>query len=110
MRALSAGKLNNEGFSIFSKGKKVNPKKYISVFPIGIQNSVKVQLRGKLYITYKKEKESSIESQVGTFYIDNYGNYSPVDKIRFSGNMGRQRMGDALPLDFMVETKNESDS
>ena len=105
MRALAGSELNKEGFLIYSKGKKVNPKKYISVFPIGIQNSVKVQLRGKLYITYKEGKESSIESQVGTFYIDNYGNYSPVDKIRFSGEMGRQRMGDALPLDFMVEPK-----
>ena len=109
IRALSNSELNKEGFSIYSNNKKVNPKKYISVFPIGIKNSVKVQLRGKLYISYKEGEESSIESQVGTFFIDNYGNYSPVDKIRFTGNMGNQRMGDALPLDFMIETKNKSD-
>ncbi len=110
MRALSSNELNEDEFSIYSNGKKVKPKKYISIFPIGIQNSVKVQLRGKLYISYKEGKESSIDSQVGTFYIDNYGNYSPVDKIRFGGEMGRQRMGDALPMDFMIETKNKSDS
>jgi len=63
-----------------------------------------------LVIIYKEGKESSIESQIGTFYIDNYGNYSPVDKIRFGGEMGQQRMGDALPLDFKIETRNGSDS
>jgi len=101
MRSLATNQLEKEGFSIYLENTKVDPKKYISVFPTGNLNSVKVKLRRKLYIKYKNEKESSIESLAGMLYIDNFGNYSPVDKVRFGGEMGSQRMGDTLPLDFL---------
>lgn len=102
MRALSTNQLETEGYSIYLENKKVDPKKYISIFPTGNLNSVRVRLIGKLYIIYKNGKESSIESLVDMFYIDNFGNYSPVDKVRFGGEMGSQRMGDTLPLDFLL--------
>ncbi|MCK5677903.1 MAG: carboxypeptidase-like regulatory domain-containing protein [Flavobacteriaceae bacterium] len=102
MRALSTNQLEKEGYSIYLENTKVDPKKYISVFPTGNLNSVKVKLRRKLYIKYKNGKESSIESLAGMFYIDDFGNYSPVDKVRFGGEMGSQRMGDTLPLDFLL--------
>ena len=105
MRALANKQLEKEGFSIFVNNNKVDPKKYISIFPFGNQQSVKVNLKQKLFIEYKNGKESSIESLVKMFYIDNFGNYSPVEKVRFGGEMGRQRMGETLPLDFILETK-----
>ena len=102
MRALSTNQLEKEGYSIYLENTKVDPKKYISIFPTDNLNSVRVKLKGKLYVGYKNGKESSIESRVGMFYIDNFGNYSPVDKVRFGGEMGSQRMGDTLPLDFLL--------
>ena len=106
IRALSKNKLEKEGFSIYLDNNKVNPKKYIAIFPTGTQNSVKVRLKEKLYISYKNGQESSIESLTSMFYIDNFGNYSPVEKVRFGGEMGKQRMGDTLPLDFLTEPNN----
>ena len=104
MRALANNQLEKEGFSIYLDNTKVDPKKYISLFPSGDQNRIKVRLNNKLSIVYKNGNRSSIESAVNMFYINPYGNYSPVDKIRFSGYMGDQRMGDTMPLDFQLKS------
>tara|TARA_R110002073_G_scaffold123234_2_gene266829 strand:- start:10927 stop:12060 length:1134 start_codon:yes stop_codon:yes gene_type:complete len=49
------------------------------------------------------ENYSFIESLVYYFSIDSFGNYSSKDKIIFSGLMGKTRVGDALPLDYLME-------
>jgi carboxypeptidase-like protein len=102
MRALARGELEKEKYQIFLGNYPVTSKKYITVIPVdGIYN-VKVRLKERLNIMFNGEKQSSIESLVPEFYIDNFGNHSPVEKVVFAGDLGSQRMGDALPLDFLL--------
>ena len=55
-----------------------------------------------LDIFYKDVKESVIETRVEKFYIDKYGNYFPIESVLFGGYLGRQRLGDVLPLDYGI--------
>ena len=107
MRALAQKKLNKEGYRIYKGNYPVNPKKFIKVFPIENSNSVYVKLSDKLNILYKRLKQSSVESLADEFYIDHFGNHTPPETVRFGGDLGKQRMGDALPLNFLIiEHKN----
>jgi CarboxypepD_reg-like domain len=107
MRALAQEQLNEEGYRIYKGNYPVNPKRFIKVFPIENSNNVYVELRDKLSILYKGGKQSSAESLADEFYIDHFGNHTPPETVRFGGNLGKQRMGDALPLDFLItEHKN----
>jgi len=102
MRALASEKLEKERYRIYLGNYPVWPKKYITVIQIDGLNNVKVRLKDKLNIVYKGEKQSSLECLVSEFYIDNFGNHSPTEEVRFGGDLGAQRMGDALPLDFLI--------
>ncbi len=102
MRALASEKLEKEKFRIFLGNYPVWPKKYINVMPVDGLFNVKVRLRDRLNIVYDGKKQSSIESLVSEFYIDSFGNHSPTEEVRFGGDLGSQRMGDALPLDFLI--------
>ncbi len=37
------------------------------------------------------------------FFIDSFGNYSPIEAFFFIGHMGALRVGDSLPLDFELK-------
>ncbi|NOQ91456.1 MAG: hypothetical protein GQ552_01920 [Flavobacteriaceae bacterium] len=102
MRSLSSEELIKEGFQIYFEGLQVVPKKYIKIAPIDNLNSVSVRLKGRLDIIYDFEKQSSIKSLVKDFYIDSFGNHFPIEKVKFGGDLGEQRMGDALPLDYLL--------
>ena len=62
---------------------------------------MKVRISDRLNIIFNNEKKSSFESLISEFSIDNFGNHLPIDKIIFTGDLGSQAMGDALPLDFV---------
>lgn len=102
MRSLASDRLREEGYKIYLGSTQITPKKYITITPMNNVFNVKVKLRERLNIMFKNEKQSSIESLVPEFYIDNFGNHSPLEEVRFGGDLGRQRMGDALPLDFLL--------
>ncbi|NNK88181.1 MAG: hypothetical protein HKO90_07845 [Flavobacteriaceae bacterium] len=50
---------------------------------------------------YVGGRQSSVESFVDEFFIDSFGNHSPSEHVRFGGDLGRQRMGETLPLDYI---------
>ena len=102
MRALSSNELIKEGYQIYYDGLQVVPKKYIKITPMDNLNNVGVRLKDKLDIIYDFEKQSSIKSLVKDFYIDSFGNHFPIEKVKFGGDLGEQRMGDALPLDYLL--------
>jgi len=104
MRALAQEKLNANGYQIRRKGYSVSPKKYIAVIKDS-SNRVSVKLKEKLNILYKDGRQSTIEVFTDEFYIDPFGNHSPTDKVRFGGDLGMRRMGDVLPLDFLIQNK-----
>ena len=57
-------------------------------------------LKEKLDIYYKNDTESVIQTSVTEFKVDKYGNYTPIPDVLFGGEMGSQRVGDSLPLDY----------
>ncbi len=100
MRTLSKMTLETEGFHIYSSGFRVNPYNYINVQPQDSTNNVIVKLLKPVSILYNKKRQSEMQSFVNEFIIDNYGNYFPIGKVMFGGDMGSQRVGDLLPLDY----------
>lgn len=53
-----------------------------------------------LYIHYKKDNYSRLLFLTNSFLVDQYGNDNAAGKLFFSGYLGKQRMGDMLPLDY----------
>jgi len=64
-----------------------------------------VQLKDRFSVIYKNKERSYLDSQASKFYIDSFGNHSPPEAVRFGGDFGKQRMGDSLPLDFLLTSK-----
>ncbi|AUC82696.1 carboxypeptidase-like regulatory domain-containing protein [Lacinutrix sp. Bg11-31] len=99
MRAIASNKLKEEKFKIFKGSYQTDPSLHIKTFKNDTLNLTEVSLSQKLNVLCKG-KQSSIQSQVKRFFIDAYGNYSPIDKVLFGGFMAKQRVGDVLPLDY----------
>lgn len=104
MRSLASNRLLSDGYKIYLGLSQVAPNEYITIAPIDDNNSVSVRLSERLNVLYNNKKYSVFESLVSEFYIDSYGNYTPLEKVRFGGDLGKQRIGDLLPLDFSVNS------
>lgn len=103
MRALSRGKLAEEGYEINSNGIVVDPKVFFSIEPTRVLGQKKVNVSGRFQVVYRHTRVSAIDVTESSFFIDSFGNHSPVNNVKFGGDFGNQRMGDALPLDFLME-------
>jgi len=103
MRALADNKLKKEKYRFFLEDQPINDNVYIKVSPVEGNNSVQVRLEQKLNISYDHRKQSSIECKEKEFYIDSFGNYYPPGRVKLGGDLGNQRIGDALPLDYVVQ-------
>ncbi|WP_280749166.1 carboxypeptidase-like regulatory domain-containing protein [Parabacteroides sp. PF5-9] len=53
-----------------------------------------------LDISYGKNR-SQIQFQTDSFFIDHFRIITPVDKVVFSGYMGKMRVGDSFPSDYV---------
>jgi len=102
MRSLASRELFTQGYRIRYQGKFVDPDEVITVLEQKGTGKFLVRLKDKIEIMYKSTDLSAMEVVVKEFYIDQQGNHSPIDKVRFGGVMGDQRMGDALPMDFLI--------
>lgn len=98
MRTVATEKWDEEDFTIYKKGLPAYPKTHFIVSDtLGIK---KVQLTDPVAILYDKKKRSDIRAKYTHYTIDGFGNFYPPDALVFSGLMGQQRLGDALPLDY----------
>lgn len=104
MRALSRGELSEEGYEISTNGIIADPKVFFSIEPTRVLGQKKVNISRRFQVVYKHTKVSAIDVSESSFFIDAFGNHSPVQNVKFGGDFGNQRMGDALPLDFLMET------
>jgi hypothetical protein len=104
MRSLSEKKLQEEKFKIFKGSFEVDP---YSEFRVTYTDEITtvIQRTKKLAILYDGSEQSSIDLKQPTFYIDAYGNHNPIRDVLFSGVFGAQRVGDLVPLDYVVEGK-----
>ena len=100
MRALFFDKLTEESYKIFYKGFIVKPEDYLKASKNIDSTLREVKIDHKLNILFNKEIRSYIQPMEDYFYVDQYGNHSPVNSVLFGGDMGRQRIGDILPLDY----------
>ncbi|WP_299098456.1 carboxypeptidase-like regulatory domain-containing protein [uncultured Winogradskyella sp.] len=102
MRSLYNENLRDEDYFIFFDGFVVKEWSYFNVDAIVDSNLKKVTLKDKVSILYDKDFQSELQVDIDEFYVDIYGNYSPIEGIYFSGSMGIQRVGDTLPLDYGI--------
>ncbi len=100
MRSIANDRISREGYEILAGSLAVNPSRYIEVEKQTDGSSL-VRFRGTFTVRYKKKESSVVKSIMEYFSIDSYGNHTPTDAVRFGGSLGRQRMGDTLPLDFI---------
>lgn len=103
MRALYANKLEERGYEIFSGKTKIYPQDYFNYFYLESKNNSDIKrlfITQQLNVLYKRWEQSSIELLVPSIFIDYFGNYTNVDKVRFTGAMGEQRVGELLPFDY----------
>jgi len=56
---------------------------------------------GVLGINCNSMYRSDVVFLINRFSVDEFGNISAVDKVVFFGDMGDQRLGDMLPMDFI---------
>ncbi|OIQ23297.1 carboxypeptidase-like regulatory domain-containing protein [Lacinutrix sp. MedPE-SW] len=99
MRAIANNRIKKEKFKVFKGQYQTDPSLYIKTFKNDSLNVTEVELLMKLNILCKG-RQSAIKSEVKRFYIDAYGNHSPIDKVLFGGFMARQRIGDFLPVNY----------
>ena len=100
MRAIYNGNLIDENFGIYAQSFPVDSRDYILVSDTENPILKQVQLKDKISILYNKEAQSDLRLTADAFYIDPFGNHSPIQGVLFSGAMGDQRIGDILPLDY----------
>jgi len=104
MRSLSKKKLQEEKFQIFKGKFQIDPYSEYRVEPQ--EDLFKItQKTEKLSVLYEGKEQSFIEVKEPTFYIDSYGNFSPAQALFFGGILGKQRVADLLPLDYVPEKK-----
>jgi len=103
MRSLYNENLKDEGYWIFYDKFRVDEWDYFKVKTITNSELKKVTLTNKVTILYNKDLRSELELKIEEFFVDIYGNYSPVVGLYFGGAMGSQRIGDTLPLDYGLD-------
>ena len=100
MRSLFDKNLRKEGFDIFYKRLQVDEWQFFKVEDISNSSFKKVALETKVDILFKLKYQSVLKPLVTHFYVDKYGNYSPIKELLFGGVMGDQRIGDLLPINY----------
>ncbi|MFP2996271.1 carboxypeptidase-like regulatory domain-containing protein [Spongiivirga sp. MCCC 1A20706] len=103
LRAVVNNKVSKEGFRLFRRDSKLklSPRRVIGVRKENGVNAIKIS--DILVIQYKNLPHSKISTYSNEIYVDDFGNYYPVDQMYFEGHMGAQRMGDTLPHDFLLD-------
>ena len=109
MRAIANEELERENYKIYFRDHPVKSGKFITVTPIDNLGNVKVELKGKLNILFEGSEQSYIKSSLPEFYIDKFGNHSPPKSVKFGGELGRKRIADALPLDYLIVKQKDKD-
>ncbi len=105
MRSLLLDKLEDNKFVLLYEGKVVPPENFISKYVTDDPTVYQVKIFKPLTIVYDNNvaRQSTITLNKDYFYLDLNGNHSPIDALTFSGELGLQRFGDALPLDFKLK-------
>lgn len=100
MRSLYNKNLREEGYWIFFDKFRIEEWSFFKVETVDNSDFKKVTLSDKVSILYNKELQSELYTEIDEFFVDTYGNYTPIVGVYFSGDMGNRRVGDSLPSDY----------
>jgi hypothetical protein len=113
--------LKKAGYQIFNKSLPTNPDSYfifadtlaqtlVHLKPDTDINKSKLWLRpseeifyGRLSVLFRKKLQTEVYFFTDSFFVDRYGNIDAIDRVIFSGQMGENRVGDMLPLEFEID-------
>lgn len=70
-----------------------------------VKNAQDKIFRASFNLLYNKSRQSKIEFNTGEFFVDEFGNTSHRDQIIFGGDLGTQKIGSLLPLNFEPQKK-----
>lgn len=117
---LSENKWGKHEFLFFVGSMQANPELYFKIY--NEKNATKIVLtdnqvskvlmlnKPKFYaeysLLYDKKEQSKIIFLTDTIYIDEFGNNSNPEDIEFSGAIGKNRLGDMLPMNYSKQIKN----
>ncbi|QXP60970.1 carboxypeptidase-like regulatory domain-containing protein [Olleya sp. HaHaR_3_96] len=102
LRSLSEGLLEKENFKIIRNEMLVEVEDAVTINSLENQGLKEVTLSDSFYIKYNDKELSFIQPLLKSFKIDVMGNYTPVNSIIFGGRMSDERLGDTLPLDYIL--------
>ena len=110
-----------KGFVLYEGKYSVNPNHYFKVakendlYEVTVSktnNAAELNLGGisrtgfyaDFNLLYNKKRQSRVIFKTKTFFIDNFGNTTHRDQIVFGGDIGQQKVGNTLPLNFELES------
>ncbi|EDP72597.1 hypothetical protein FBALC1_15887 [Flavobacteriales bacterium ALC-1] len=100
MRSLYNQTLREESYWIYYDMFRVEEWDYFKMEDVVDSDFKKVELKDMVTILYNKEIQSELQLEVGEFFVDAYGNYTPIIGVYFSGALGNLRVGDTLPSSY----------
>jgi len=111
--------LEEAKFKIFNRFTRIDPVQYFIITSIPPKHTVLVipdtNLRrnhdgvagepvyGVISILYNNSFRSDLVFLTQRFSVDEFGNPDTIDHLMFFGDMGEQRFGDMLPIDFSAK-------
>jgi len=89
----------------------VNPTNYFKItneeglFKVEVKEQNNIGLKSKKFnvffnLLYNKKRQSQIQFGTKEFFVDEFGNTSHRDQIIFGGDIGTQKLGNLLPLNY----------
>lgn len=101
MRVLVTGNLRKEGFELFDGTRPIAKDQIFTLFQESDYYVVK--MKQNFLLKYKDQKHSLVtkDKLEEPFIVHPYGPYVPPKSIRFSGHLAYERVGNALPLDYI---------
>ena len=78
--------------------------KKITIFmqPIIIDTKAKPMFYQRFQLLYNNNEQSAVIFRTSFFYVDEFGNNTDIDKIDFTGDIAKRRIGDMLPVNFII--------
>lgn len=114
-RCLVLNKWYKNNFLVFKKSFQVNPMTIFDVKKVEsnqflvelIDPQSKFKVNGQvnfftqLSLLFDKNDKSMMQIKTNFINVDEFGNISEFDKVIFGGEIGKRRLGDLLPLDYL---------
>lgn len=107
-----------KGFVLYEGSFAVNANEFFAIsnedgmYKVQVKGSSAVikDTKAKLFkasfnLLYHKKRQSKIVFNTDVFYVDDFGNTSHRDQIIFGGDLGAQKVGNLLPLNFEPQKK-----